>query len=94
MFLVDTLSRAFPVSETVRNDPEMLNIDGRFKVSFLEFVSISPHWTVTFLLQGCARDFPRSRKFNKPYAVTLRWSLDQSEAIKWTRQRVRSRSFR
>ncbi|GFX52377.1 transposon Tf2-6 polyprotein [Trichonephila clavipes] len=26
MFLVDTLSQAFPVSETVRDDPEMLNI--------------------------------------------------------------------
>ncbi|GFU49684.1 transposon Tf2-6 polyprotein [Nephila pilipes] len=26
MFLNDTLSRAFPVNETVRNDPEMLNI--------------------------------------------------------------------
>ncbi|GFW99793.1 integrase_H2C2 domain-containing protein [Trichonephila clavipes] len=26
MFLADTLSRAFPVSETVRDDPEMLNI--------------------------------------------------------------------
>ncbi|GFT40743.1 uncharacterized protein K02A2.6 [Trichonephila clavipes] len=26
MFLTDTLSRAFPVSETVRDDPEMLNI--------------------------------------------------------------------
>ncbi|GFS86004.1 transposon Tf2-6 polyprotein [Trichonephila clavipes] len=26
MFLADTLSQAFPVSETVRDDPEMLNI--------------------------------------------------------------------
>ncbi|GFV68566.1 transposon Tf2-6 polyprotein [Trichonephila clavipes] len=26
MFLADTLSRAFPVCETVRDDPEMLNI--------------------------------------------------------------------
>ncbi|GFW47107.1 transposon Tf2-6 polyprotein [Trichonephila clavipes] len=26
MFLADTLSRAFPVSETARDDPEMLNI--------------------------------------------------------------------
>ncbi|GFU11707.1 retrovirus-related Pol polyprotein from transposon 297 [Trichonephila clavipes] len=26
MFLADTLSRAFPVSETIRDDPEMLNI--------------------------------------------------------------------
>ncbi|GFW68438.1 transposon Tf2-6 polyprotein [Trichonephila clavipes] len=26
MFLADTLSRAFPVSDTVRDDPEMLNI--------------------------------------------------------------------
>ncbi|GFT64391.1 transposon Tf2-6 polyprotein [Nephila pilipes] len=26
MFLADTLSRAFPVNETVRDDPEMLNI--------------------------------------------------------------------
>ncbi|GFX56279.1 retrovirus-related Pol polyprotein from transposon 297 [Trichonephila clavipes] len=26
MFLADTLSRAFPVGETVRDDPEMINI--------------------------------------------------------------------
>ncbi|GFS38881.1 transposon Tf2-6 polyprotein [Nephila pilipes] len=26
MFLTDTLSRAFPVNETVKDDPEMLNI--------------------------------------------------------------------
>ncbi|GFT93527.1 hypothetical protein NPIL_504481 [Nephila pilipes] len=26
MFLADTLSRAFPVNETVRDDPQMLNI--------------------------------------------------------------------
>ncbi|GFX86848.1 hypothetical protein TNCV_3751211 [Trichonephila clavipes] len=30
-----------------------------FKVSFLEFVSISPHWTVEFLRQGSAKTFPR-----------------------------------
>ncbi|GFS58221.1 hypothetical protein TNCV_4916251 [Trichonephila clavipes] len=30
-----------------------------FKVSFLEFVSISPQWTVEFLRQGSAQTFPR-----------------------------------
>ncbi|GFV80323.1 hypothetical protein TNCV_4957261 [Trichonephila clavipes] len=65
MFLADTLSRAFPVSETVREDPEMLNIVHTISKhlphqtvnNLFEVVHFDIHFTIAMCVQITADTF-------------------------------------
>ncbi|GFV63360.1 transposon Tf2-6 polyprotein [Trichonephila clavipes] len=69
MFLADTLSRTFPVSETVRDDPEMLNIvhtiskhlrmSEKRRVQFKKETELDPELqtVVKYIKEGCPKSY-------------------------------------